>query len=129
MKNQQVDNFFLNHPVVGGKNLSEVNVSEAHNKHSPLQEETSTDNGFLLAPMGVVFVIWTLLVLVKLDFWKRFRNRLTPVKSSPKIPCSHCRFFKNDPYLKCAVHPGKVLSEEAINCVDYWSENSDQFRK
>lgn len=129
MQNQQVDNFFLNPSVVGGKTLSKVNLSEAHSDRSPLQEETSTDNEFLLAPMGVVFVIWMVLVLVKLDFWKTFRNRLTPIKSSSKIPCSKCRFFKNDPYLKCAVHPCKVLSEEAINCVDYWSEESDQFRK
>ncbi|PIG91506.1 hypothetical protein [Gloeocapsopsis sp. IPPAS B-1203] len=36
-----------------------------------------------------------------------------------KIPCSNCRFFSSNPYLRCAVNPKIALTEEAINCADY----------
>jgi hypothetical protein len=36
-----------------------------------------------------------------------------------QIPCNHCIFFTGEYNLKCAVHPCKALSEEAIGCADY----------
>jgi hypothetical protein len=41
-----------------------------------------------------------------------------------QVPCSHCAFFTHSYYLKCAVHPCKALSEEAIDCLDYESVSS-----
>jgi len=35
------------------------------------------------------------------------------------IPCTTCRFFSNNTYLKCAVQPTLVLTEQAKNCPDY----------
>ncbi len=40
--------------------------------------------------------------------------------SQPKIPCSTCRFFNDNYYLKCAVRPGAALTQDAINCSDYY---------
>jgi hypothetical protein len=36
-----------------------------------------------------------------------------------KIPCSSCSYFENNYHLRCAVNPSAVLSESAINCLDY----------
>ncbi len=33
--------------------------------------------------------------------------------------CHRCKYFHNNLYLKCALHPGAVLTEESIDCKDY----------
>ncbi|PSB67672.1 hypothetical protein C7B61_04940 [filamentous cyanobacterium CCP1] len=35
------------------------------------------------------------------------------------LPCQSCRFYTHNPYLRCAVHPMTVMTEEAIDCSDY----------
>ncbi|MBE9189088.1 hypothetical protein IQ230_01640 [Gloeocapsopsis crepidinum LEGE 06123] len=44
-----------------------------------------------------------------------------------KIPCSNCRFFSSNPYLRCAVNPKIALTEEAINCADYCPQAKKMF--
>jgi hypothetical protein len=41
------------------------------------------------------------------------------VKSASQVPCSKCRFFSNNPYLKCAVQPTIAMTKEAIGCSDF----------
>jgi hypothetical protein len=61
-----------------------------------------------------------LLCSLKMTSFKTVRKRTASVRSSsPKIPCYNCRFFDNNPHLKCAIQPSLVLSEEAFNCPDY----------
>lgn len=52
--------------------------------------------------------------LVKLS-----KSKLKFVKYHPKIACRQCHFFNKNNYLKCAVHPDRVLKKEARNCLDY----------
>lgn len=39
--------------------------------------------------------------------------------STSNIPCSSCRFFSRNLYIKCAVRPSEVLTQQAIHCADY----------
>ena len=41
------------------------------------------------------------------------------IKTLHQIPCKNCKFYSNEPHLKCAVNPSIVLTEQAINCSDY----------
>ncbi|GET39756.1 hypothetical protein [Microseira wollei] len=41
------------------------------------------------------------------------------IKPSNQVPCKNCLYFSGNFYLKCAVHPGTVLTKEASNCADY----------
>jgi len=36
-----------------------------------------------------------------------------------RVPCMNCHFFRMNQHLKCAVNPSWVLTEKAINCLDY----------
>ena len=36
-----------------------------------------------------------------------------------EITCSRCQYFNNNHFLKCALHPAIVLTEQAVDCVDY----------
>lgn len=40
-------------------------------------------------------------------------------KPRHKFLCYRCRYFGDNPYIKCALHPNTVLTEQAVNCTDY----------
>ncbi|QLE46242.1 hypothetical protein FD723_39300 (plasmid) [Nostoc sp. C052] len=40
-------------------------------------------------------------------------------KPHHKVPCHRCQYFSGNPYLKCALHPVTVLTEQAVDCTDY----------
>ena len=77
------------------------------------------DLALSLAPLGFIFV-WAIFLLV---FHKIRTNADDKVwvknKILQKVPCKKCQFFANNHYLKCAVKPDTVLTEEAIDCSEY----------
>ena len=36
-----------------------------------------------------------------------------------KVACHRCRYFSNNPYVQCALHPNTVMTDGAIDCKDY----------
>lgn len=50
----------------------------------------------------------------------------TQPDASSDIPCYKCQFFDNNPYLKCTVRPSVVLSQQAVDCGDYCSRQSQK---
>ena len=77
------------------------------------------DLALSLAPLGFIFV-WAIFLLL---FHKIRTNADDKVcvknKILQKVPCKKCQFFANNHYLKCAVKPDTVLTEEAIDCSEY----------
>jgi hypothetical protein len=77
------------------------------------------DLALSLAPLGFIFV-WAIFLLL---FHKIRTNTDDKVcvknKILQKVPCKKCQFFANNHYLKCAVKPDTVLTEEAIDCSEY----------
>ena len=77
------------------------------------------DLALSLAPLGFIFV-WAIFLLL---FHKIHTNTDDKVcvknKILQKVPCKKCQFFANNHYLKCAVKPDTVLTEEAIDCSEY----------
>jgi hypothetical protein len=69
----------------------------------------------------LVFMICLSLGLVSytLSALKDARKNWIQLQRLNQIPCSNCLFFTGEYNLKCAVHPCKALSEEAIGCADY----------
>ncbi len=45
-------------------------------------------------------------------------------KPSPKVICHRCQYFSDNRYLKCALHPVTVLTEETVDCADHRPINS-----
>lgn len=52
--------------------------------------------------------------------WTATQNEIfINLNGSKQVPCRNCRFFSGNAYLKCAVNPSSVLTNEANNCSDY----------
>lgn len=66
---------------------------------------------------GLIFLISLLLEIS----WRLHHRKPKIILSRPfpQIPCYHCRYFQENPYLKCAVNPSKVLTLEAMDCLDF----------
>ena len=87
------------------------------------------DLALSLAPLGFIFV-WAIFLLL---FHKIRTNTDDKVcvknKILQKVPCKKCQFFANNHYLKCAVKPDTVLTEEAIDCSEYVPQKVNFFHK
>jgi hypothetical protein len=49
---------------------------------------------------------------------KRWQHSFS-FKLPPKTLCHRCRYFSDNSYLKCALHPVTALTEQAVDCADY----------
>jgi hypothetical protein len=76
------------------------------------------DMAFLImACLGLIYVVHSSWFA---DRWKR-RQQNANFKTRNQFACYHCRYFGQNPYLKCALHPTTVLTEQAVDCRDYAS--------
>lgn len=66
-----------------------------------------------------VSLIWAIAAAIHPFIPKRVQQRLFRLKSPHKALCHQCRYFGHNAYLKCTVHPSTVLTEQALNCLDY----------
>lgn len=129
------DNSLFLHQTTGQlETFTESRVSEISSNHTPPIE--TTPNGLIkssgqivLIPICLLAIAWALSFTRRLDFRKTASKKLNAVKHCQQIPCSICRFYKNDPHLQCAVHPLNVASAEAINCPDFWPLDSSKFHQ
>jgi hypothetical protein len=101
-------------------------ANEIEPSHSPLTSQRRMDNVdrdfstqyVLWGTIGSFVILSTIGVLIYAYLFNRkqksFRGNLPE-----KIICSDCQYFNNNHFLKCALHPGTVLTEQAIDCRDY----------
>jgi len=126
---------FIKQSTTEGKNNNEVTGSKASQDSVLIEEKLNGEKlygkNFDVVKMpesAFYFSIYLLALIGWLIFLrlsnsrKILKNRSTTLQYFSQIPCRTCRFFINNQYLKCAVHPSTVLKQQAINCPDYWSQ-------
>lgn len=72
----------------------------------------------ILVPLCFV-VAWGLIGMTVWQLIAATRDGMQRAKIMHQIPCADCRYFTNSPFLKCPLHPKIALSEAAIGCNDY----------
>lgn len=88
----------------------------------PKQEKSTVEE---YTTLSLITVISIALISISVLLWRSHfkKNSGKPHelfhKDSTRIKCTECHFFDNNSYLKCAVHPTKVLKCEAQECLDY----------
>jgi hypothetical protein len=82
--------------------------------------------GFLTI-CGIIFyfawgfiIAWIIIIYSLGSSGLAAKNRRASIKRWHQIPCSTCKFFSGNYQLICAVQPKIALTEEAINCCDYY---------
>lgn len=123
MQSHQAPNVF----AVEHNSINQTNAIEGQ----PVREELNGmnselsfiyDGAIFLIPIGFI-AVWTIFVLMSSELWTVARHGVLTVKNLHQVPCRNCRFFKNNPYLQCAVHPATALTADAANCSDYCPAN------
>lgn len=70
--------------------------------------------------LGGIVIIAAVAAVIDACIPKMMQPLFSP-KLNCKVPCDRCRYFNHNPYVKCALHPDTVLTEQAIDCRDYHS--------
>jgi hypothetical protein len=64
-------------------------------------------------------LLWVLATLIDAFIAKRRRY-----KSHAKPPClticHKCKYLNHNIYIKCALNPALAMTEQAVDCVDFW---------
>lgn len=79
--------------------------------------------------LGIVLLSCIICFIMLSKSWAATQEDLEDIIESSSFsqsPCRKCRFFSNNPFLKCTVHPTIVLTKEANNCTDYNSHSRFQ---
>jgi ABC-type nickel/cobalt efflux system permease component RcnA len=78
----------------------------------------------LIVPICFVSA-WFLVALTTWSIWSTIRDTAARTHRLHQIPCANCQYFTSSYHLKCTVHPGTALTEEAIDCMDYEAKDHD----
>lgn len=94
-------------------------IQEVEPSSNSNSRDFQMSSDLILLPTSLIAIAGIIMVLLGLNLKKNVRDRLSTIQQVKQMPCANCRFFKNNPYLKCAVQPAKVLTSQAHNCQDY----------
>ena len=87
----------------------------------PNHQSDNTVYIFFLWMAALYLVSWTLLEVIQKFITTK--DTSVPLLSICQSPCRNCKFFDDNSYLNCAVHPSIVLTKQAVNCSDYCDED------
>jgi hypothetical protein len=109
------------------RNFNQVTLSESKLDEAKPETLTPLSGGMLWVSLAFVlgWIVFLLRVLgMRMVVQKEMDELLVSVD---KVPCKSCRFFSNNHYINCAVHPSIVLTKQARNCPDYRSQKGKFF--
>ncbi|MEH2164121.1 MAG: hypothetical protein V7K38_24485 [Nostoc sp.] len=113
----------LQKTVLVNSNLHQVVKSSEKKEQAQTHELTIPDVAVSLSPVGFI-IGWIAFFVIMQKIRAFLDNKMSfSVKNLHKLPCQNCRFYSNNHYLKCAVNPSIVLTEEAMNCSEYSPSN------
>ncbi|MEA5616777.1 hypothetical protein VB711_02835 [Cronbergia sp. UHCC 0137] len=100
---------------------NKIETEQSEIKQTTAQQDNLSipDLAVSLTPLGFVF-IWAIILLILQKIRANLDEKMVfSINGLHKVPCKNCKFFSNNHYLKCAVKPDIVMTEEAINCSEY----------
>jgi len=106
--------------LIANNNWEQLQVNEAQEENTQPTNTGIPDHVFMIwGPIGLI-LSWAALFLMLSKRGRIARNEIAVnIKNLNQIPCKNCKFFANNPHLKCAIQPSLVLTEKAIDCSDY----------
>ncbi len=110
----------LQQKVAAEKSFHQLTHGQIRQEYVAQQEGINiSDLAIALTPLSFVF-IWAIFLFILRKIRSHADNKIAfSINSLHQVPCKNCRFYSNNHYLKCAVNPDLVLTEEAVNCSEY----------
>ncbi|WP_414563991.1 MULTISPECIES: hypothetical protein [unclassified Anabaena] len=115
-------------PILPNKvadNLKLRQVIQSEIRSQPTQQDSLdvSDIALTLSPIALIFS-WVVFFLILQKIRTVLDHKMVfSIKSLHQVPCRNCRFYSNNHYLKCAVEPSLVLTEQAKDCSEYAPKN------
>jgi len=110
--------------IVADENVPQVMRNDVKYEQPKPDQFTIPDIAISLTPLALL-ISWIVFFLIlrksqRVVDHKQFFiiNRLK------KVPCQNCQYYSNNHYLKCAIQPSIVMTEEAKNCSEFLPEQS-----
>ncbi|MEA5507288.1 hypothetical protein VB735_30185 [Halotia wernerae UHCC 0503] len=101
------------------RNIHQITRSEVKQEQVQVDVSNVPDILVSLAPVGLLSS-WVIFFLILRKIRTALDNKMVfEVKGLHKVPCKNCQFYSNNNYLKCAVKPDIVMTEEAKDCSEY----------
>ncbi|WP_309739142.1 hypothetical protein [Chamaesiphon sp. OTE_20_metabat_361] len=94
-------------------------VIQPSNSLNPSQYRVGNIATDPMLPIVSSIAVLTALAVSAYACISRYRQKSNGRVAAPKALCHSCTYFNNNLYLNCALHPSKVLTQSAIDCVDY----------
>lgn len=105
--------------LAADRKLHQITQTEVQQEQVQNNSSNVPDIVVSLTPVGLL-ISWIVFFLLLQKIRRALDNKMVfTVKSLHKVPCKNCQFYSNNNYLKCAVNPSLVLTEEAKNCSEY----------
>jgi hypothetical protein len=109
-------------------------VSQQPNYHLPSRAGPIQETSYIRSSISALIITGAIAIGMMIyiighkrhDHWRRKSHKNPHLKSYLLIPCCNCYFYKDNRYLRCAVHPSTVLTQQAIDCLDYQPRESDR---
>jgi hypothetical protein len=112
-------------PQEMGKNRNISQVTNSEVKQEQMQPDTINipDVALSLSPIALL-CSWVMFFLILQKIRTILDNKMVfTINGVHKVPCKNCRFYSNNHYLKCAVQPSIVMTEDAKDCSEYSPKN------
>lgn len=105
--------------VIAQENIDRGTRNDVKYEQADSNQFTLPDVAISLTPIALL-ISWIVFFLLL----RKSRNgvdnkRIFTINSLHKVPCKNCKYYSSNHYLKCAVQPSIVMTEEAKNCAEY----------
>ena len=100
------------------RSIQQINSESTTNKLETEQINIVNGEGMNFV-LYVSLLIFTAVFIFKAGLQRIAKDSSKKLEYNPKIACRKCYFYNKNFYLRCAVHPDKVLTEKAEDCRDY----------
>ncbi len=119
-------NEFIQLYLAVNNSITRTSASNTRGENQRTLETTTSDHIMFWGVAGFV-ICWAAIFFMLSKRVRVTRKEVAiTIQPSHQIPCKNCKFYSNDPHLKCAVNPSVVLTEQAVDCADYSSKEKDR---
>jgi hypothetical protein len=129
LRQSEISKRYLNDITLDKTTFISARITEEKQDREKLSGErlnaTPPDGEVVFALVYFLIITGTLIFLkLSIKSYHSAENRINTLNTLNQVPCKNCRFFTDNNYLHCAVHPTIVLKKEAIDCPDYYPQSS-----